>query len=70
MKVKSLSRAQLLVTPWAAAYPAAPSMGFSRQDYWSGVPLPFQLKQEASLEYQSFKESIVVPWSEEAELEV
>ena len=40
MKGKSLSRIQLLVTPWTAAYQAPPSMGFSRQEYWSGVPLP------------------------------
>ena len=40
VKLKSLSRAQLLATPWAAAYQAPPSMGFSRQEYWSGVPLP------------------------------
>ena len=39
VKVKSLSRVQLLVTPWTAAYQAPPSMGFSRQEYWSGVPL-------------------------------
>ena len=40
MKVKSLSRVPLIVTPWTAAYQAPPSMGFSRQEYWSGVPLP------------------------------
>ena len=40
MKVKSLSHVQLLVTPWTAAYQAPPTMGFSRQEYWSGVPLP------------------------------
>ena len=40
VKVKSLSRVQLLVTPWTAAYQTPPSMGFSRQEYWSGVPLP------------------------------
>ena len=40
VKVKSLSHAQLLVTPWTAAYQAPPPMGFSRQEYWSGVPLP------------------------------
>ena len=40
VKVKSLSRAWLLVTPWIAAYQAPPSMGFSKQQYWSGVPLP------------------------------
>ena len=38
MKVKSLSRVRLLATPWTAAYQAPPSMGFSRQEYWSGVP--------------------------------
>jgi len=40
VKVKSLSRVRLLATPWTAAYQAPPSMGFSRQEYWSGVPLP------------------------------
>ena len=40
MKVKSLSRVRLLATPWTTAYQATPSMGFSRQEYWSGVPLP------------------------------
>ena len=40
VKVKSLSRVRLLATPWTAAYQAPPSMGFSRQEYWSGVSLP------------------------------
>ena len=40
VKVKSLSRVWLLATPWTAAYQAPPSMEFSRQEYWSGVPLP------------------------------
>ena len=40
VKVKSLSRARLLATPWTAAYQAPLPMGFSRQEYWSGVPLP------------------------------
>ena len=40
VKVKSLSRVRLLGTPWTAAYQAPPSMGFSRQECWSGVPLP------------------------------
>ena len=40
VKVKSLNLARLLATPWTAAYQAPPSMGFSRQEYWSGVPLP------------------------------
>ena len=39
VKVKSLSRVPLLATPWTAAYQGPPSMGFSRQEYWSGVPL-------------------------------
>ena len=40
VKVKSLNHVRLLATPWTAAYQAPPSMGFSRQEYWSGVPLP------------------------------
>ena len=40
VKVKSLSLVRLLASPWTAAYKAPPSMGFSRQEYWSGVPLP------------------------------
>ena len=40
MKVKSLSHVRLFATPWTAAYQAPPFMGFSRQEYWSGVPLP------------------------------
>ena len=40
VKVKSLSHVRLLVTPWTAAYQAPPPMGFSRQEYWSGLPLP------------------------------
>ena len=40
VKAKSLSHVWLLGTPWTVAYQAPPSMGFSRQEYWSGVPLP------------------------------
>ena len=40
VKVESLSCVQLFATPWTSAYQAPPSMGFSRQEYWSGVPLP------------------------------
>ena len=40
VKVKSLSCVQLFVTPWMVAYQAPPSMAFSRQEYWSGLPLP------------------------------
>ena len=40
MKVKSLSCVRLFVTPWTVAHQAPPSMGFSRQEYWSGLPFP------------------------------
>ena len=40
VKVKSLSRVWLLVSPWTEAHQAPPSMGFSKQEYWSGMPLP------------------------------
>ena len=40
MKVKSLTRVRLFVTPWPVAYQASRSMGFSRQEYWSGLPFP------------------------------
>ena len=40
MKVKSLSRVRLFVTPWTGAYQAPPCMGFSRQEYWSGLSFP------------------------------
>ena len=39
-KVKSLSRVRLFATPWTVAYQAPQSMGFSRQEYWSGLPFP------------------------------
>ena len=39
-KVKSLSRVRLFVTPWTVAHQAPPSMGFSRQEHWSGLPFP------------------------------
>ena len=40
MKVRSPNYVRLLATPWTAAYQAPPSLGFSRQEYWSGLPLP------------------------------
>ena len=40
VKVKLLSHVRLLATPWTAAYQTPPSMGFSRLEYWSGVPSP------------------------------
>ena len=41
MKVKLLSRVRLFATPWTVAYQASLSMGFSRQEYWSGLPFPW-----------------------------
>ena len=41
-EVKSLSRVQLFATPWTVAYQALQSMGFSRQEYWSGLPFLLQ----------------------------
>ena len=48
VKVKLLSCVRLFATPWTAAYQAPPSMGFSRQQYWSGVPLPSPNKRAAA----------------------
>ena len=53
VKVKSLSRVRFLATPWTAAYQAPASMGFSRQEYWSGVPLPSPSMIEQMLEIWS-----------------
>ena len=61
MKVKSLSRVWLLATPWTAAYQAPPSMGFSRQEYWSGVPLP---SPRCSANWLQIQEQ-VQPWQNE-----
>ena len=54
VKVKSLSHAQLLATPWTAAYQAPPSMGFSRQEYWSGLPLPSPHRKANSIIYNLY----------------
>ena len=58
VKVKSLSHVRLFATPWTAAYQAPPSMGFSRQEYWSGVPLPSPFHWLASLVIRP----IMGPW--------
>ena len=62
VKVQSLSRVRLLATPWTAVYQGPPSMGFSRQEYWSGWPLPFprQLLKSVkkSLPQQVFKNKL------------
>ena len=59
MKVKLLSRVQLFEIPWTAAFQAPPSMGFSRQEYWSGVPLP---SPKVSLEQLYLFPSILCPY--------
>ena len=51
MKGKSLGHVRLFVTPWTAAYQAPPSMGFSRQECWSGVPLPSPSTQESPRQF-------------------
>ena len=51
VKVKSLSRARLLATPWTAAYQAPLSMGFSRQEYWSWLPLPSLILVTFTIQY-------------------
>ena len=58
VKVKSLSRVWVFATPWAAAYQAPPSMGFSRQEYWSGVPSPSPDGTWRSAELNSFQDGI------------
>ena len=48
VKVKLLSCVQFFATPWTVAYNAPPSMGFSRQEYWSGLPFPSPTQSEAA----------------------
>ena len=50
MKVKSLSRVRPSATPWTEAYQAHLSMGFSRQEHWSGVPLPSPIDLDIHLQ--------------------
>ena len=67
VKMKLLSRVRLLATSWTAAYQAAPSMGFSRQEYRSGVPLNYKYPKEFSQEDNSLAECrlIVKPQNQE-----
>ena len=62
VKVKSLSRVQLLATPWTVAYQAPPSMGFSRQEYWSGVPLPSPINWKTVLPKVIYRFSAIPEW--------
>ena len=59
VKVKSLSCVRLLATSWTAAYRAPPSIGFSRQEYWSGVPLPSLMCSACKLNKQG---DHIQPW--------
>ena len=52
---KSLSRVWLPATPWTAAYQAPPSIGFSRQEYWSGSPLPSPRSPKQTQNYSKYK---------------
>ena len=61
VKVKSLSRAWPSATPWTAAYQAPPSMGFARQEYWSGLPLPSPHTQLES-KYRALQVSLILCW--------
>ena len=70
VKVKLLSRIRLFANPWTVAYQASPSMGFSRQEYWSGLPFPspysevkgwfFSLKSQYRM--PTFAISINIKW--------
>ena len=60
VKVKLLSHVWLLVTPWTAAYQAPLSMGFSRQEYWSGVPLPSPMHSRM---WDLLGHSIIYSWT-------
>ena len=62
VKVKSLSRVRLLATPWSAAYQAPPSMGFSRQEYWSGVPLPSPILALQDVKFKNNDDPKDVKW--------
>ena len=55
VKVKLLSCVWLLATPWTAAYQAPPSMGFSRQEYWSGMPLPSPHMSSGNCKHMSIR---------------
>ena len=62
VKVKSLSHVWLLVTPWTAAYQAPPPMGFSRQEDWSGVPLPSPTHSIGDIYIHECRISCFPPW--------
>ena len=69
VRVKSLSHVRLFATPWTAAYQAPPSMGFSSQEYWSGVPLPSPhyrgLECKSRKSRNTWSNRQIWPWSTE-----
>ena len=65
MKVKSLSRVRLLATPWTVARQAPPSMGFSRQEYWSGMPLPSLITHTAEIQKNKTKQKTIREYYEQ-----
>ena len=62
VKVKSLSHIRLLATPWTTAYQAPPSMGFSRQEYWGGLPFPSPM-HACMLSHFSHVQLCATPWT-------
>ena len=62
MKVKWLSHVRLLATPWTAAYQAPLSMGFSKQEYWSGLPLPSP-KHASTSAYSGISLVVTLTWN-------
>jgi len=58
VKVKSLSHVWFLATPWTAAHQAPPSMGISRQEYWSGLPLPSPFSSPVSIIITNYLDSV------------
>ena len=63
VKGKLLSRVRLLATPWTAAYQAPQPMGFSRQEYWSGVPSPSLSLSIGPLYFPLPSSGMLSPWS-------
>ena len=61
--MKSLSRVRPSATPWTAAFQAPPSMGFLREEYWSGVPLPSPNKNHKSSANRTFQPYVVMLWA-------
>ena len=68
VKVRSLSRVRLFATPWTAAHQAPPSMGFSRQEYWSGVQYSFLIKGLSIVLFSLYFSAIffLKVWTEES----